>query len=527
MHNLNTQTWLRMHQNKAIALILVAQCTLSFWQSLYSIDPHHWGLMLSNAKDLASGKAPYSDIFIQYGFLTTFIHVAGFLLFNESIQGIICLTILSYAIGIWFIFLTAKQLYGQSLIPLAVIILIVLFHPIVIYPWSNYVAFPFLTSALFIYINSPTYLGKLLSGILFGCACLAREGLFLALIVFIANSGILSIIFHRRVISEHTKFLFFVFLGLALPLLGFILYLSMAGLLDFWLILSYQLPKLYTTWFPHMASWNVFDLLTKSAWNGLINFNIRWILIDLIIVTCIVELIKTIKNAIIGISAPDNTLFLSDISILSLTLLSSALHSPEFFRLGTGTIIGILVLFKIIQPPILKIIIFATCFVLSLSTIFSSTTGNIFIPTKEQISTATSNESIKYFRHQQWTPEVQDYYQQIAVILDRLPTNNCGLIFHYNDTKDAFLDVLSPFSNASFAPFHLPMGLIALRKDRESVEKLAKKLDLVLFKMAQTKELAIDQVPLGFVTLDPIAVPRMIFIPDNAYLFILVPKKCL
>jgi hypothetical protein len=33
-------------------LLIVAH---SVWQGIYNLDPHHWGLMLSNAKDLAEG----------------------------------------------------------------------------------------------------------------------------------------------------------------------------------------------------------------------------------------------------------------------------------------------------------------------------------------------------------------------------------------------------------------------------------------------------------------------------------------
>ena len=31
----------------------------TLWQGQYSYDPIHWGLMLSNAKDLFEGKIPY------------------------------------------------------------------------------------------------------------------------------------------------------------------------------------------------------------------------------------------------------------------------------------------------------------------------------------------------------------------------------------------------------------------------------------------------------------------------------------
>ena len=46
----------------------------SLWQAQYTYDPHHWGLMFGNAKDVYEGKLPYKEVFIQYGILTTLIH---------------------------------------------------------------------------------------------------------------------------------------------------------------------------------------------------------------------------------------------------------------------------------------------------------------------------------------------------------------------------------------------------------------------------------------------------------------------
>ena len=50
--------------------------SLFFFFSIYSYsyihDPHHHGLVFSNALDLLNGKRPYDEIFLQYGFLTTF-----------------------------------------------------------------------------------------------------------------------------------------------------------------------------------------------------------------------------------------------------------------------------------------------------------------------------------------------------------------------------------------------------------------------------------------------------------------------
>ena len=60
-----------------IIFLLFISCLIitgSIWQGAYNNDPIHWGLMLSNAKDLYEGQLPYKDIFIQYGILTTLIH---------------------------------------------------------------------------------------------------------------------------------------------------------------------------------------------------------------------------------------------------------------------------------------------------------------------------------------------------------------------------------------------------------------------------------------------------------------------
>ena len=57
----------------------VAVIVASVVQGAYNLDPHHWGLMLSNAVDFDRGRVPYKDIFIQYGFLTTLLEYVFFI----------------------------------------------------------------------------------------------------------------------------------------------------------------------------------------------------------------------------------------------------------------------------------------------------------------------------------------------------------------------------------------------------------------------------------------------------------------
>ena len=68
----------------------------SLWQGAYDIDPHHWGLMLSNAKDLYEGLIPYKDIFIQYGILTTILQALAFGI-GKNMLSIILITSICYA----------------------------------------------------------------------------------------------------------------------------------------------------------------------------------------------------------------------------------------------------------------------------------------------------------------------------------------------------------------------------------------------------------------------------------------------
>ena len=78
--------WLSAHGAYGCVLIaLIASVAASMWQGQYTIDHVHWGLMLSNAQDLMSGRTPYRDIFIQYGFLTTLIHGVAYAVAGENL----------------------------------------------------------------------------------------------------------------------------------------------------------------------------------------------------------------------------------------------------------------------------------------------------------------------------------------------------------------------------------------------------------------------------------------------------------
>jgi len=62
------------------------------------VDPHHQGIMLKSAMDVANGMVLFRDSFEQYGFLTAFFQAAALKLFGEELLVIQLLTVFFYGL---------------------------------------------------------------------------------------------------------------------------------------------------------------------------------------------------------------------------------------------------------------------------------------------------------------------------------------------------------------------------------------------------------------------------------------------
>ena len=93
---------------------------LFFFFSIYSYsyihDPHHHGLVFSNALDLLNGKRPYDEIFLQYGFLTTFFHSVILSVFGLEIIYLNYFIIFIYLITVYIIFKIVRKTKSQIII---------------------------------------------------------------------------------------------------------------------------------------------------------------------------------------------------------------------------------------------------------------------------------------------------------------------------------------------------------------------------------------------------------------------------
>ena len=501
----------------------------SVWQGAYDIDPHHWGLMLSNAKDLYEGQAPYKDIFIQYGILTTILQALAFGI-GKNMLSIIVITSICYAIGILLVYASALHILKSKTIALYVLITLVLFHPLAMYPWSNYIAFPFLMCGIYVLATQScqsqfkkiTLLKLFLAGLAFGLAILAREGLALAVVLLILLSFSYDLI-QGREYKKTILSLLITALGLSLPIGIFFSYLASNHLLDYWVNLSIDLPAIYAnTTFSYIKSFP-FQALFKEIYTGYRHGDVRWILTSLILLSSLWIFIL----ALLGKRKDYVTPGVAKIALASLLLVSSSLHLAETFRIATGSSVGIIVLFAFLQSTgkLKTFFIFFTLW-MGLTATYGNR-GNYFYPTWYTVINAQAIPTPEVLRGQRWSPQMAHYYQTIVRTLTELQQKPCSIDYQINNTRNSLFKVISPIPQLQIAPFGAGVNIAALRADIDSGSAISKGVRFVILDSAGQGEYANRIPPEGFVLYEHLSVPEEeYFMPHIQELLIYAPKVC-
>lgn len=501
---------------------LIVVC--SVWQGQFNNDPHHWGLMLSNAKDLYEGRVPYKDIFIQYGILTTIIHSISYSIAGKNLKSIIEITSIAYALGLFLIFEILWELTKNLKISFLGYLLCFSFHPIVIYPWSNYVSFPFLVLGIFIIVKYGHFRKWLfVAGASFGFAILARESLAPAILLTVILSTLLDGIQKGVDLKKHLCKHSAVLIGIFLPLLIFIIYLVSCGIFHYWRLLSWDLPHIYLKFiFPDAAGFKGVVGFYNNVIGRSKNLDIRWILLAFVFSSNILLItLKLFRKDVL-----ENRVGISLISIGSLFLISASIHIPEIFRLATGSVIGLITLLILLDTyniATIFCIVFLSFMTLSLG---SSNTGNIYFPTPEVMSSNKFIQSPPIFYGQKWPENTSQYYSSIYSDLNGLKNYKCSLIYHYNYSMDSFLQVLSPFKQYQIAPYGAWDIFNNLRPDYNFNLKIKNANDIVLFVAVPNKDLPLFQPSKGFYVYRQYITPPAVYIPPDASLLILVPLIC-
>ncbi|QDD01782.1 glycosyltransferase family 39 protein [Candidatus Methylopumilus planktonicus] len=504
---------------------LITLITLgTLWQGQYSYDPIHWGLMLSNAKDLFEGKMPYKDIYIQYGFLTTAIHAFSYWLFGKNLFSIIFITGIAYSIGVWLIYLVSLAVSKSLRIALFSAFICFLVHPIAIYPWSNYISFPFFMAGIFFISNKKTNPKHyFLSGLFFGLAILSRETIAPAIILSLILSSLLDYFDEKKGLLNFLKPKIYLVIGLILPIIIFLIYLQTYNLVGYWHKLSWDVPRIFSTiLFPGAAGLVGLKNFINNLIGSFVHLNFRWnFFLLLLSVNFFILINKLAKKEKLF-----NTPCLNLILISSLLGISNSLHIPEIFRLATISSVGVITLFIFLDRyKYLNVIFLLFAYTLS-ATFLTLNTGNYFYPSSDLRKNAFSVNSIEYFKGQKWPTKTISYYENIDGDLKNIFTLNCGIQYHYNDSEDNFLQVISPFRQYQIAPTTQLDVFNNLRTDLDFKSKITQASDILIFKSLLDSDLANFKIPLGFYVYSKYSTPPNFFRPQNQSLLILIPVLC-
>ena len=349
---------------------------------------------------------------------------------------------------------------------------------------------------------------------------MCRESLIVSLILIVLCYSAYDFIYKINRLRNF-KILLIIVVGIFSPLAVFLTFLWLADLLNYWALYSVELPKIYLKIFPHLTGVRIFERLFQSVWIGIKFFNAAWLLIGISLICCVLALILSIlKSHIVNERV-------TKIALASLALLSSALHFTEIFRLATGSILGVIVLFFLLKKFKLATIIFFIATFSLLGNLSSPLSGNYFYPKKDTRDNAVPVLYPEIFKYQLWNTAVADYYSNISRDLENLLQLDCGVKRHVNNTMDAFLHVLSPFQNYSITPYKTADEMEPLRPDIPKMKDKFQNRDVVFFQMVPLGESDIFIWPQGYSFYKAYETPNMVFIPVNEVLEIFIPEVCL
>ena len=414
-----------------------------FLFSIYIIrnqyDGHHIGLIYSNALDLINGKLPYKEIFIQYGFLTTLIHAILLILFDNKVIFLSFFTAIFYSLSILFISFTIKNVLN-SYYAFISSVLILFNHPIPWLPWSNYIAFFFLSLGIFLLIRKN--INYFLVGFFFGLVTLSRQDFFIPIILSTLFFFIFYFLKYKKILlNESFKYVF----GFLIPLIIFLIYLFYNDIFFYWksfLIIPNLYLDVYQTSLNNLITDFVVHFLTESFFNFIITP--QYFIISIILIfNSIVILLKILNKT----NIPDDMFYLL---LLSCFLCSLSLKI-EIFRLYTSVIIGIVPLlyfFEKIKDKKLKTNLIKLLLLPSIFAIFFYPLGNNPLFNKLNFDKSSLILVNKNFKFYNWPDQKIKTINFITEI-----TKECDVDYLDNLTFDTLYSTVGNFNRIRMLPY--------------------------------------------------------------------------
>ena len=451
-------------------LIIIFFVLLSFFGSIYQLnlhyDGHHQGIAYSMSEDFLSGKLPYKDFFSHYGFLFVLINSFFLKIFNMSISGLYYISALSYSAGILLLSLLIKK-YTNYLYACLVTVSLFLIHPFVYLPWPDYQFFFFVVLSVYL-LSFNNKISFFLSGIFLSLGILEKE--YFIYVYFFAFPAIILTYFFlkfKKLVHFRLPFYRLFFLGFLISLLFFLFYLHINNLIPFY-IKQLHLPFVITD----MKAANAI-ITTLVSFSGLINLSIRkffsepyWFFFVLIIFSNIFFSINEIFLRKKKLNYQDFLLVI--VSLFSITLYLTAIYNVGVFKLATGTVVGIIVIYylisKIKSPETRYILNTLIILYLVLGLEFGKSPSNLTYPNYRPKFKNDLN-TMEFLRDKKFPKSQWNQLTLFKSKIDQVNKNCTNIEFGANLTNDVFYTILMKknFQIINFIPWYTEFNNYAER----------------------------------------------------------------
>ena len=137
--------------NENLLFLIVPLISLfgGLWQGQYTYDGYHWGFIFTNALELADGKIPYKEIFLEYGILSVLINCFALIFINKSVYCLMAITCTLYAGSLYLITKITYKITENKFYSLFSIFIIFSLFPWPTSPWPNFYSFFFINNSYF------------------------------------------------------------------------------------------------------------------------------------------------------------------------------------------------------------------------------------------------------------------------------------------------------------------------------------------------------------------------------------------
>ena len=268
----------------------------------------------------------------------------------------------------------------------------------------------------------------------------------------------------------------------------------------------------------------IFHVLLKEIYTGYRHGDVRWILTSLILMANLWIFLLTLT----GSRKVYITSHAAKITFACLVLLSSSLHLAEIFRIATGSAVGLISLFALLEANNNKRVkTFFIFFALWLGlTATYGNRGNYFFPNWGVVTNAQLVTRPVVLYGQRWSPATLDYYENVQSTLETLQKLPCSIQYQVNNTRDSLLKVISPIPQLQIAPFESISQVAALRSDLYSRDAIYDGVRFVVFNSVDKNHYELTSAPSNFLLYKHFPIPEQYFMPHQQELLIYLSKVC-